>query len=156
MKQKRGWFCSGRMLSMRPVWRLSRQITLCPRCTRRSHRCEPMKPAPPVTRTERPFRSSGVCDVPRCRSRSLSNIVTSVGNQLLGNNLESGAAPALRHDLPVVALELTGSMVRCVVMHQPPPRRRRNVTPALLGQLGEELDDPMHIVDEQNLLAGRK
>jgi len=29
---------------------LSRQMTCSPRATRTSHRCEPMKPAPPVTK----------------------------------------------------------------------------------------------------------
>jgi hypothetical protein len=32
------------------VKKLSRQITSCPWATSRSHRCEPRKPAPPVTR----------------------------------------------------------------------------------------------------------
>src|ERR1039458_3415330 len=46
--------CSGaRMCSMcasEPVSKLSAQITRCPRASSSSHRCEPRKPAPPVTR----------------------------------------------------------------------------------------------------------
>ena len=33
----------------RPVEKLSIAVTECPSETRRSHRCEPIKPAPPVT-----------------------------------------------------------------------------------------------------------
>src|SRR2546425_7583237 len=39
------------MFSTEPVMRLSMQTTSAPRPRRNSHRCEPMKPAPPVTRT---------------------------------------------------------------------------------------------------------
>src|ERR1700731_550368 len=39
------------MLSVEPVRRLSMQTTSQPRARRNSHRWEPMKPAPPVTRT---------------------------------------------------------------------------------------------------------
>src|SRR5437588_1071284 len=45
--------CGSRMCSMlasEPVSRLSTQITRCPRASSSSHRCEPRKPAPPVTR----------------------------------------------------------------------------------------------------------
>src|ERR671916_744903 len=38
------------MFSSDPVSRLSTQITRWPREMRKSHRCEPRKPAPPVTR----------------------------------------------------------------------------------------------------------
>jgi len=38
-------------LSFEPVKKLSRQITWSPRSTRNVHRCDPTKPAPPVTRT---------------------------------------------------------------------------------------------------------
>src|SRR5215472_5988518 len=41
------------MLSLVPVKKLSTQRTSQPCSSRRSHRCEPMKPAPPVTRTRR-------------------------------------------------------------------------------------------------------
>ncbi len=34
-----------------PVWKLSTQITSCPSRRRRSHRCDPRNPAPPVTST---------------------------------------------------------------------------------------------------------
>src|SRR5665647_3290483 len=37
------------MLSLLPVKKLSRQITSCPSPRRRSQRCDPTKPAPPVT-----------------------------------------------------------------------------------------------------------
>src|SRR5882757_7802837 len=37
------------MFSSEPVSRLSRQITRCPLASRWSQRCEPRKPAPPVT-----------------------------------------------------------------------------------------------------------
>src|SRR5437867_1572017 len=59
----RYWVTSGRtnakpgrrggcsMSSTGPVMRLSMQTTSAPRPRRNSHRCEPMKPAPPVTRT---------------------------------------------------------------------------------------------------------
>src|SRR6185369_11350083 len=46
------------MLSLLPVKKLSRQITSCPSSRRRSHRCEPTKPAPPVTRMRMLFHSS--------------------------------------------------------------------------------------------------
>src|SRR5262249_29915651 len=36
-------------LDMSPVSRLSRPMTLCPRASKVSQRCEPMKPAAPVT-----------------------------------------------------------------------------------------------------------
>src|SRR5512138_3617711 len=39
------------MFSILPVRRLSMQTTSCPSARRRSQRCEPMKPAPPVIRT---------------------------------------------------------------------------------------------------------
>src|SRR4051794_41812486 len=39
------------MLSILPVNRLSRQITVWPRCKSASQRWDPMKPAPPATRT---------------------------------------------------------------------------------------------------------
>src|SRR5215469_13757820 len=38
------------MFSIRPVDRLSAHTTSSPRATRASQRCEPIKPAPPVTR----------------------------------------------------------------------------------------------------------
>src|SRR5918998_1124379 len=38
------------MFRLRPVKKLSRQITKCPSARSRSQRWEPMKPAPPVTR----------------------------------------------------------------------------------------------------------
>ena len=38
-------------LSLVPVKKLSTQSTSCPSASSRSHRCEPRKPAPPVTRT---------------------------------------------------------------------------------------------------------
>src|SRR6516165_1782914 len=38
-------------LSVVPVERLSRQTTSAPRSSRNSDRCDPRKPAPPVTRT---------------------------------------------------------------------------------------------------------
>src|SRR5262249_48739509 len=37
-------------LVRRPVKKLSRQMTSLPSVARRSHKCEPRKPAPPVTR----------------------------------------------------------------------------------------------------------
>src|SRR4051794_41508758 len=37
------------MLASDPVSKLSTQITRCPRASSSSHRCEPRKPAPPVT-----------------------------------------------------------------------------------------------------------
>src|SRR5262245_997889 len=39
------------MFSTEPVMRLSMHTTSAPRPRRNSQRCEPMKPAPPVTRT---------------------------------------------------------------------------------------------------------
>src|SRR5215213_7846115 len=48
------WTNSGtRMCSMlfsEPVSRLSTQMTRCPRSSSASHKCDPRKPAPPVTR----------------------------------------------------------------------------------------------------------
>ena len=38
------------MLASEPVSKLSTQITRCPRASSSSQRCEPRKPAPPVTR----------------------------------------------------------------------------------------------------------
>src|SRR5467141_1758811 len=38
-------------LRSEPVLKLSRTVTLCPSSRSRSTRCEPMKPAPPVTKT---------------------------------------------------------------------------------------------------------
>src|SRR5215207_2623123 len=43
-------FLRCRMFSSEPVSRLSTQITRCPRASSSSHRWEPRKPAPPVTR----------------------------------------------------------------------------------------------------------
>src|ERR1700721_3050489 len=43
-----GRMCS--TLASDPVSRLSTQITRCPRASSSSHRCEPRKPAPPVTK----------------------------------------------------------------------------------------------------------
>src|SRR5580704_10629608 len=40
------------MFASEPVSKLSTQITLCPRASSSSHRCDPRKPAPPVTRQE--------------------------------------------------------------------------------------------------------
>src|SRR4051812_1070115 len=37
------------MFASEPVSRLSTQITRCPRASSSSHRCDPRKPAPPVT-----------------------------------------------------------------------------------------------------------
>src|SRR5689334_18481951 len=39
------------MLSLVPVKKLSTHSTSLPASSRRSHRCDPMKPAPPVTST---------------------------------------------------------------------------------------------------------
>src|SRR5215211_706800 len=39
------------MLPRVPLKKLSTQMTLAPSAKRRSHRCEPRKPEPPVTRT---------------------------------------------------------------------------------------------------------
>lgn len=44
------------MLSQEPVLRLSRQTAFTPLSRRRSHRCDPMKPAPPVMRAVRDER----------------------------------------------------------------------------------------------------
>src|SRR4051794_12164962 len=49
-----------RMFSFEPVKKLSTQRTSCPSATRRSQRCEPMNPAPPVTRTVFPIRHPSV------------------------------------------------------------------------------------------------
>src|SRR5438067_1399681 len=46
---KRGWSSSGATLSRAPVKKLSTQMTSWPRSSSRSQRCEPKKPAPPVT-----------------------------------------------------------------------------------------------------------
>src|SRR5688572_11376974 len=43
------------MFFFRPVKKLSTQMTSCPSASNRSQRCEPRKPAPPVTRIS--FRS---------------------------------------------------------------------------------------------------
>src|SRR5271166_5598553 len=48
MKRSGSRMCS--MLASEPVSRLSTQITRLPRASSSSHRCEPRKPAPPVTR----------------------------------------------------------------------------------------------------------
>src|SRR5436190_11914888 len=47
---KRGLACRCWRLTGLPVMKLSRQTTSCPSARKRSHRCEPMKPAPPVMR----------------------------------------------------------------------------------------------------------
>jgi hypothetical protein len=39
-----------RIVALGPVKKLSKQTRSAPRAVRRSHRCEPRKPAPPVTR----------------------------------------------------------------------------------------------------------
>src|ERR1039457_3360888 len=46
--RSRSRMCS--MFASEPVSKLSAQITRCPRASSSSHRCEPRKPAPPVTR----------------------------------------------------------------------------------------------------------
>src|SRR5208282_5607573 len=48
---KNGLSISSTMLSFTPVKKLSAQITSWPSRTRRSQRCEPRNPAPPVTST---------------------------------------------------------------------------------------------------------
>src|SRR5713226_5716879 len=53
---KRGLACKCRRLAGLPVMKLSTQTTSCPSARNRSHRCEPMKPAPPVIRVR--MRSS--------------------------------------------------------------------------------------------------
>src|SRR5574342_611548 len=56
-KMKRGsWMCA--MLSREPVSRLSMQTTSQPFPKRKSQRCEPRNPAPPVTRTRTRARSA--------------------------------------------------------------------------------------------------
>src|SRR5262245_7371081 len=50
-KVKPGWPNRCSMLSTEPVSRLSMAITESPRASSASHRCEPRKPAPPVTTT---------------------------------------------------------------------------------------------------------
>src|SRR5690606_34360109 len=53
MNSKFGEFTRCEILSLVPVYILSRHSTLSPRSSRRSHRWVPRKPAPPVTRTRR-------------------------------------------------------------------------------------------------------
>src|ERR1041385_6970773 len=48
-KLKRGFPMRWAMFDGSPVMRLSTQTTVCPSARRRSHRCEPRTPAPPVT-----------------------------------------------------------------------------------------------------------
>src|SRR4030095_2041004 len=50
ISSKRWLSSNGTILSRRPVKKLSRQSTSCPSFSSRSQRCEPIKPAPPVTR----------------------------------------------------------------------------------------------------------
>src|SRR5258706_3547959 len=50
MKRKRGLAAKAAMFSRVPVEPLSMQSTWSPRWRKLSHRCEPMKPAPPVMR----------------------------------------------------------------------------------------------------------
>src|SRR5688572_17730528 len=52
------------MFERAPVKKLSRQTTSSPLVIKRSHRCEPRKPAPPVTRTRR--KSNPIAEVRRC------------------------------------------------------------------------------------------
>src|SRR3954454_25263854 len=56
---KRGWCLRWRMLSIAPVERSSSTLTLWPRASSSSERCEPMKPAPPVIRMRMGGMSSG-------------------------------------------------------------------------------------------------
>src|SRR5438270_11872987 len=60
------------MLCSEPVSRLSTQITRFPRASSSSHRCDPRKPAPPVTRQvatdgriPEPLMRAPVCKRPR-------------------------------------------------------------------------------------------
>ncbi len=46
------------MLSVVPVNRLSTQITLLPRCSKASQRCDPIKPAPPAIKTVAELRGA--------------------------------------------------------------------------------------------------
>ena len=43
-------FIKSEILFIEPVNKLSKQITLCPNLRRALQRCDPIKPAPPVTK----------------------------------------------------------------------------------------------------------
>src|SRR6267378_7071530 len=59
MNVKRGFLMSGATLSGDPVRKLSMQMTWSPSSRKRSQRCEPMNPAPPVIRTRPMLSPSG-------------------------------------------------------------------------------------------------
>src|SRR5579883_1768141 len=77
MRRKLGWLSSGWTFSNVPVNRLSTQMTLLPCRIRRSHRFEPMNPAPPVTTTVRfetpPIAISLHCPSAPSTSQALAN-----------------------------------------------------------------------------------
>ena len=69
MRLKRSWPSRCATLSFEPVERSSRQTTVSPRSSSRSHRCDPRNPAPPATTTRltgaRSPRSGSPCAAPR-------------------------------------------------------------------------------------------
>src|SRR5512134_2780071 len=77
------------MLSLVPVKKLSTQSTSCPSASSRSQRCEPRKPAPPVTRTRlrvslpmfflfsRAIRGSGVRSVDQLATAAERGLIVS-------------------------------------------------------------------------------
>src|SRR5215207_4357305 len=68
------------MLARDPVSKLSTQITRCPRRRSSSHRCDPRKPAPPVTRQV----AIRALRIPSTRARGLQ--------ALLGQHLDEHVA----------------------------------------------------------------
>src|SRR5437867_3676791 len=95
------------MFSRRPVTRLSAQMTSWPSDSSCSHRCEPIIPAPPATRT----RNTGVPEAVRSRPASHAKRLLSTGREGIVpasvqtlSALEDAAAPHAGREAALDAL----------------------------------------------------
>src|SRR5690242_21728413 len=83
------------MFRRAPVKKLSTQMTSQPSASSRSHRCEPRKPAPPVTSTR--LRSASLIRVraPSPNSGDFGEGVVPVGDEALDIEARERGAPRL-------------------------------------------------------------
>src|SRR6266566_3840812 len=83
------------MFSRRPVKKLSRQSTSCPSANKRSHKCEPMNPAPPVTNTRKVFRNAS--------DRYNHSVASNIGKRVFGVNKRSRKTKIANYSIQPVA-----------------------------------------------------